>query len=99
MIWVPVSIPPSICAIGDVSTFTAGTVLRGSMPFTAAVNGMEPRNTVPAVNVDTSPIAQMLGGMDTGTQIIQYITVQGGDNLNDVGNELAQSIKQYLRTI
>ena len=67
--------------------------------FTAAVNGMEPRNTVPAVNVDTSPIAQMLGGMETGTQIIQYITVQGGDNLDSVGNELAQRIKQYLRTV
>lgn len=67
--------------------------------FTAAVNGMEPRNTAPSVNVDTSPIAQMLGGMDTGTQIIQYITVQGGDNLDSVGNELAQRIKQYLRTV
>lgn len=67
--------------------------------FTAAVNGMEPRNTAPSVNVDTSPIAQMLGGMDTGTQIIQYITVQGGDNLDSIGNELAQRIKQYLRTV
>ena len=52
----------------------------------------------PVVNVDTSPIAAMLGGQPTS--MVNYITVNGAtkDNAADIGEQIAAVLTQKLRS-
>lgn len=68
--------------------------------FTAVANRMDPQSVQAAsVTVDTSPIAQMIGGMSSGVSIVQNFNVTGGEDPAAFVNIVAQELKQELRKL
>lgn len=51
----------------------------------------------PVVNVDTSPIARMIGSAQPGAQIVNYITVSGAQEPKVFAEQFAAELKQQLR--
>lgn len=55
-------------------------------------------NANPVVNVDTSPIARMIGGSVSGAQVVNYITVSGAQDPAALADAFAEELKQKLRS-
>lgn len=55
-----------------------------------------PAITMPPVNVDTTPIAQMIGSAH-GASIVNYITVSGAKDPEAFAASLARELKQQLK--
>lgn len=55
-------------------------------------------NNSPVVNVDTAPIARMIGAGQSGAQIVNYITVSGAKDPAAFADAFAEELKQKLRS-
>lgn len=55
-------------------------------------------NNSPVVNVDTAPIARMIGAGQSGAQIVNYITVSGARDPAAFADAFAEELKQKLRS-
>ncbi len=73
------------------STFNAAQM-------TAVADRMDPRAVQASpVTVDTSPIARMLGGMPSGTQVTVYMTIDGSGDPMETGAEVSRELKRLMR--
>lgn len=52
----------------------------------------------PVVNVDTAPIARMIGSSQPGAQVVNYITVSGATDPKAFADEFAAELTQKLRS-
>ena len=52
----------------------------------------------PVVNVDTGPIARMIGSSQSGVQVVNYITVSGATDPKAFADEFAAELTQKLRS-
>ena len=55
-------------------------------------------NNSPVVNVDTAPIARMIGAGQSGAQVVNYITVSGARDPAAFADAFAEELKQKLRS-
>ena len=69
--------------------------------YAAMADAMDQRSTVapqPVVNVDTSPIARMIGANQGGVQVINYNTFNDVKNPKAFADEFAAELTQKLRS-
>ncbi len=52
----------------------------------------------PVVNVDTAPIARMIGSSQPGTQIVNYFTISGATDPKAFADDFAAELTQKLRS-
>ena len=73
------------------STFNAAQMM-------AVADRMDPRAVQASpVTVDTSPIARMLGGMPSGSQVTVYMTINGSGDPMETGAEVSRELKRLMR--
>lgn len=97
---VPLAFAAGIKQYQNVAETAAAQMSRAtfdSAQFIGAVNGMESQAASPTVNVDTSPIAKMIGGMPSGTQVNVYMTIDGSGDPVATGEAAAREFKQLMR--
>ena len=52
----------------------------------------------PVVNVDTAPIARMIGSSQPGAQIVNYFTISGATDPKAFADDFAAELTQKLRS-
>ena len=73
------------------STFDAAQMM-------AVADRMDPRAVQASpVTVDTSPIARMIGGMSSGSQVTVYMNIDGSGDPEMTGAAVSRELKQLLR--